>query len=169
MSVKDKVKKQNQVKEEKVESKVSRKSAGAGTENAQGKAERDPAVVTRILGGNNRDPQWYLKHEGELEMVTDEDSNEALGINKIYANAASEKQMHYGTIANITLETVIGKVTGLQVRESQKQAGAIFLTESSRDISKEGQDARWVSDVQLDKKVKAQVLSYVETLLVDAE
>lgn len=110
---------------------------------------------------------WFKSREGDLAVVTEEDHNHELGILKIRVYEPTEKQFQFGTMANIAIDTVVGTIKGLQIREGR--GGSIFLTEPSRDISREDQDARWISDVELSQPVKAQVLSYVDSMLVPAE
>lgn len=126
-----------------------------------------PKKTTRKLA-QTRKADWYLHHEGELELVTSEASNTSLGINMVNVFAPSEGQMANGVIANVRIDTVIGQISSLQVRESKSLDGSIYLSEPSRNIAKEGDPARWLNDVKLDRRVQAQILSYVDSLLVEA-
>jgi hypothetical protein len=138
--------------------------SGAGTMLA---AVAPVSKVTRVIGG--RDANWFLERTGELADVTDQASNPALGINSIAVFPASQKQMEYYTIANITLETVLGTIHGTQIKESNRVAGEIYLQTSSHNTAKADQPKKWVSDVKLNRAVQAQILSYVNSLLEPAQ
>lgn len=122
--------------------------------------------VTRVLSGGGQDPLWYLSRDLDLENVTNESSNMHFGIKSIIVRAATPGQMANYTIANVTLETVLGKIMGIQIKESRREAGQIYVQESSRNIAKEGQPANWMSDLKLERAVQAQILSFVHDMLV---
>lgn len=122
-------------------------------------------VTRRLDASSARDAFWYLKHEDELAAVTIEKKNEAIGILDIRVNNATDAQMANYTLANVTIDTVVGTITGIQVKESVKIPGSLYIQTNSRNIAKEGQAARWMNDVKLDRKVQAQILSCVNSLL----
>lgn len=122
-------------------------------------------VTRRLDAASARDAFWYLKHEEELSTVTKEKKNEAIGLLEIRVNNSSEAQLANYTLANITIDTVIGTITGIQVKESERIPGSLYLQTNSRNIAKDGQPPRWMNDVKLDRKIQAQILSHVDGLL----
>lgn len=119
---------------------------------------------------NQRDAFWYRNYgKNDLEGVTNESSNPTLGILNIAVFEPSEAQYSNGTIANVRLETVIGEISGIQVKESTKVPGSMYVQTSSRNIAKEGEAPRWINEVKLDRKVQAQILAYVDSLIVPVE
>jgi hypothetical protein len=141
------------------------------TRNSENKVNERPATK-RKLGGNRRsarDPFWYLHHEGELEMVTAEGHNEVLGVKEIQVWDPSDAQWENGVLANVTLVMDYVTVKGVQVRESVRDdSGAIYLQTQSRSWEKDGQK-QYMNDVELARPVQAQILSYVEAMLVEAD
>lgn len=161
-------------KEEKVmeQQQNGRVSVGAG--EVQNPAERRATRRLGVVARTFNNPFWYREREGELALVTDEPVNYALGIRRIMVFEPSEAQWNAGVIANVRLElgtedVVFATISGMQIRESKQLDGSIYLSTPSRNIAKEGEQARWLSDITLSNAVKAQILSYVETLLVDVE
>lgn len=139
---------------------------------ATGAVGMTPAIppvskVTRILG-STQDANWYLSRELDLANVTNEASNMHFGIKSISVRPATAGQMANYTIANVTLDTVLGKIMGIQIKESRREVGQIYVQESSRNIAKEGQPANWMSDLKLERAVQAQILSYVHDMLQPA-
>ena len=152
--------------EVKAEEKTSaRKSTKATT------AKERPAAKRRLGGSrpSSRDPFWYLKHEGEYEMVTAEPFNEALGIKEIQVFDPSDAQWENGVVAVCTLIMDYVTIKGLQVRESGRDdSGAIYVTTQSRSWEKDGQK-QYKNDVELSRVLQAQILSHVEAMLEPAE
>lgn len=139
-------------------------------------AAKTPAKVlggtqpTRKLSGVNfRDANWFKDHTGELENVTAEAQNLALGIESIEVFNPSEGQLNNGVIANVRLTSAIGTISGIQIREGKERDGSIYLTEPSRNIAKAGEASRYMNDVRLNRAVTAQILSFVDSLLVPAK
>jgi hypothetical protein len=123
--------------------------------------------VTRVIGG--RDANWFLDRTGELADVTDQASNPALGINSIAVFPASANQMQWYTIANVTLDTVLGTIHGTQIKESNNRPGEIYLQAASHNTAKADQPKKYVNDVKFNRAVQAQILSYVNSLLEPAQ
>ena len=138
--------------------------ATMGTKKAL--ATKTGGRVFKSVKTNN--PFWYLEHTDDLEMVTSDDNNMALGIEKILAFAPSDKQAEYGTICNVKIITIVGEIGGLNVKEAKDGSGAISVFTSSRAYQKEGKEEKtYYNDVTLNKAVKAQILSFIETCLVE--
>lgn len=115
------------------------------------------------------DPLWYTKHEGDLIDVTNERVNAKLGIGRIDLFAPSDAQAQTGIIARVRLISGEIAVSGINIFESKNHDGSIYLTVTSRKTSSEGEEARYMDDIQLSSKAKAQILSYVSTQLEEAE
>jgi hypothetical protein len=165
MSVKELVKEQNGVKMPKpLEEKGNRKASDAVGQPAV--TVTNPIFVpTFKFGGSRNAAEWFLDRNGEMEVVTAEDNNLVLGIKKITAFGATAGQQAFGTIANVTLETVLGTVTGIQVRESSKNRGVLFIGTSSRKVEKEGQAVQYYNDIELNQATRAQILSWIHPQL----
>lgn len=132
-------------------------------------AERPKTKRKLRDGAAGRNAEWYLDRTGDLEHVTNESVNEAIGIYGMQVFAPSEKQWAMGTVANLTLDTIVGKIKGVQVRESTRDdSGALYMQTQSRSWEKDGQK-QYQNDLELSRTVEAQVLSYVNSLLVEAE
>jgi hypothetical protein len=132
---------------------------------------KERPATKRRLGGSRpgRDPFWYLKHEGELELVTAAAENADLGIKEIKVFDPSDAQWENGTVANVILELEYVTIKGIQVRESTRDdSGAIFMQTQSRSWEKDGQK-QYMNDIVLATPVQAQILSYVESMLESAE
>jgi hypothetical protein len=126
-----------------------------------------PLVIPRTTQRIVRDALWYLsRKEEELKDVTDAKVNLAIGVTDIFVSPASDAQQAYYTVANITLNTVVGSITGIQVKESEHTPGSLYLQTPSRNVAKEGEKARWMNDVKLERPVQAQILSHVASMLV---
>lgn len=124
---------------------------------------QQPTIQLDKVGA--RDAFWYRTHEGELADVTTESSNPALGIINITVSPASDKQRQYMIVANVRLETILGTFSGIQVKESEHTPGSLYISTNSRNIAKEGEAARWISDIKLSRPGQAQVLAYIDTLI----
>lgn len=151
-------------KEEKKE-KPKMGTGGRGSAGAVKETKAKPATTVRLNMESGRDSFWYLKHQGELEQVTAGVSNEAFGITRIGVFPPSEAQAANGVIASISLDTVLGNIRGIQIKESTNAAGALYLQTGSKNIAKDGEPAKWFNEVTLAKPVSAQILSYVDSLL----
>lgn len=163
-SVKDMVKQQNGATplEEKGEKKNNARR-GSGTTASQETPNQENAAYNPSFsfgGGSVRDSEWFLNRDGELAVVNGESSNPALGIISISAFGASAGQRVHGTIANVTVETVLGKLTGLQVRENPDQRGFLMVGSNSRKVEKDGK-ANYYRDYEPNNAMKAQILSWI--------
>ncbi len=132
------------------------------------KAPREARAATLRFNRGANDPTWFLNREGELEMVTDEDENKAIGITKIYARAATEAQFNNGIIANVSIDTIIGRIEGLQIRETKERDGNIQLSEPSSSYMS-GDQRKYNNYTKLTAPVRAQILSHVWSQLSPAE
>ena len=122
--------------------------------------------TTLRLREDRFDSAWYRDdNDEELKDVTAESVNLKLGIKMIRVFKPSAKQSVSGVIANVTLDTIVGTIKSIQIRQSNNEDGTIYLTTPSRNVAPEGEDARWRSLVDLSRPVQAQILRYVETLL----
>ena len=134
------------------------------------KVNERPATKRRLGGSRpGRDPFWYLKHEGDLELVTSEGFNDALGIKEIKVFDPSDAQWEMGVLANCTIIMEHVTIKGVQVRESTRDdSGSIYVQLQSRSWEKEGQK-QYMNDVEISRVLQAQVLSYVDGMLEDAQ
>jgi len=134
----------------------------------QPEGRQRPATKKRLRSDRPSAGFWYMQDTPELAGVTDEASNPELGIRGITVREPSERQWELGTLAVVTLETIIGQVRGIQVLDSEFD-NSVYMRMQSR--SWEGNDGKknYVNDLVLDKKVEAQILRYVSSLLVDAQ
>jgi hypothetical protein len=157
-------KEENQVAETKT---TTRKSTRQSTGSNAPKVQERPATKRR-LGAQavSSNGMWYLQDSAETEGVTADSFNDALGIREIKVYEPSEAQWNNGTVATITLETIIGQVKGIAVVESNRD-DSLYVRMQRRSYEREGQ-TQYVSDLTLDRKVQAQILRYVDSLLVDA-
>jgi hypothetical protein len=155
-------------------SKENRKSSGGATvakeKNQTTKVAFEKANNnTRRATGSGAKPFWYLTHRGDLAAVTNEASNDSLGIRKIDIFQPTEKQAAAGILCKVRVNTYAATIDNISIFESDFNAGDIYLQMGSgRNIGTE--DApRWTRDCKLTAQAKAQVLSYVHSLLVPAE
>lgn len=126
-----------------------------------------PATKKRLRADRPSSGFWYLQDTADLEGVTAEASNPELGITEIKVYEPSENQWANGTVATVTLETIIGQVKGIQVIDSTRDE-SIYIRMQSRSYERDGQK-QYVNDLTLDRKVQAQILRYVNTMLESAE
>lgn len=158
---------QNTTVEEKsappAEKKTNRQSTGGGSV-----ARQRPATKKRLRADRPSTGFWYMQDTDDLEGVNDQPFNEAIGIKEIKVYDPSDKQWENGTLATLTVETIIGKIKGIQIMDSERD-DSIYLRMQSR--SWEGADGKknYVNDLELDRKVQAQLLRYATTLLEDVE
>lgn len=151
-------------KEETKGTKIERKSAG------QTEVQERPATK-RKLGGDRplaSNPFWYLNHTDELESVTSEGNNPALGIKEIKVFEPSDAQWNNGMVANCILVMDHVELQGIQVLESNRDdSGALYMRTQSRSWEKDGQK-QYKNDITLSRPLQAQILSFVEGMLVEA-
>ena len=123
---------------------------------------------TRRATGSGARPFWYLNRKADLAAVTNESSNEALGIRKIDIFEPTEKQAAIGILCKVRLHTYAATIDNISIFESELNPGDIYLQMGGgRNIGTE-EEARWVRDCKLTAPAKAQILSYVYSLLVPA-
>lgn len=157
-------KEETQVEETKT---TTRKSTRQSTGSSRPAVNERPATKRRLgsaavqAGG-----AWYLKDTSDLEGVTAEVSNDLIGIREIKVYEPSEAQWNNGTVATVTLETIIGQIKGIAVVESNRD-DSLYVRMQSRSYVRE-EKTQYVNDVALDRKVQAQILRYVDKLLVEA-
>lgn len=121
---------------------------------------KEANAATRRFARGGSDPTWFLSRDGELDVVTDEDTNPALGIIKIYARAATDAQFNYGVIANVSMDTILGRIEGFQIRETKERDGNIQLSEPSSSYMS-GDQKKYNNYTRMSNPVKAQILSHV--------
>lgn len=122
--------------------------------------------VTRRATGSGAKPFWYLDRDGDLANVTNEDSNTLFGINKIYIWEPTEGQRKAGIICKVTVDSVVAKIDNISIFPSKYAKGDIYLQMGGgRNVAKDGEEAKYVRDCKLTAQTRAQVLSFVHTLL----
>lgn len=156
--------------EEKV---VAEKSAPAEKKGRQSTRQGDvakqrPATKKKLKADRPSTGFWYMQDTEDLEGVTSEPNNPVLGIREIKVFDPSEKQWDNGTLATLTIETVIGQIKGIQVIDSPRD-NSIYLRMQSRSWDDAQGNRNYVNDLTLDRKVQAQLLRYASTLLEDVE
>lgn len=135
-----------------------RQSAGE-----QVQVKERPATKRRLGGNRPAGGFWYLQDTEDLAGVTAESSNAEIGIREIKVYDPSDAQWNNGVLATVTLETVIGQIKGVQVLESNRD-DSIYIRLQSRSYEND-KGKQYVNDVTLDRKVQAQVLRYVDSML----
>lgn len=154
-----------------------RKSAGTATaavataphqQTARIAFEKAANKTQRAFGSGGR-AFWYLERTEDLEVVTSEASNEALGLTKIEVFEPTPNQEAGGIMCKIRLNTILGTIDNISIHESKHTAGDIYMNMGGRKYQdKDGKD-QWQRDVKLTNPVRAQILSYVHSLVVPAE
>lgn len=147
--------------------KAKRQSTAKATQPAESGRQRG-ATKKRLRSDRPDRGFWYLNDTADLEGVTDEQSNPLLGITSINVFEPSEKQWDNGTVANISLDTIIGQIKGIQVIDSDRDNSIYIRLQSRTWTGQDGKPQR-ANDVSLDRKVEAQILRHVNSLLVDVE
>jgi hypothetical protein len=114
---------------------------------------------------------WYLKHEGEFAAVTEGHENLALGITKLEPFLPTPAQEAAGILCKIRMHSLTGTDENITIRESERIPGQIYLQMSgAREVGKtETQKGQWYNDRKITKAVEAQILSFVNTLLVTVD
>ena len=124
---------------------------------------------TRRATGSGAKPFWYLTHKGDLAAVTNEVSNEPLGIKKIDVFEPTEAQANVGILCKVRLNTYAATIDNISIFESDFTPGDIYMQMGGgRNIGTEGV-AKWVRDVKLTAQAKAQILSHIHSMLVPVE
>lgn len=138
----------------------------------------------REQGANqNYDKNWFKSREDALAVVQDDfevfDQNgsdvvdfsadgeivPAHGILKMYVNAPTLAQFQQmGTVAVVNIQTVVGTIRSISVRENQY--GGLSAEVQQRSFTRNGK-TEYVSDTTLASHVKAQILTVVDAMLVD--
>ena len=157
-------KEETKVEETKTTTRKSTRQSTGSTRQVQERSATKRRLSQQAVSSNG---MWYLQDTAETEGVTAESFNDALGIREIKVYEPSEAQWNNGTVATITLETIIGQVKGIAVVESNRD-DSLYVRMQRRSYEREGQ-TQYVSDLTLDRKVQAQILRYVDGLLIDAE
>ena len=137
-------------------------TANASTANAY---QRGPATV-RLDESKLGASAWYLEETEELAGVTSERKNPTIGVLDIKVYAPSAGQVANGAVANVTVETVIGTIKSIRIEQSQRDH-SLLCRPQSRFYEVDGQ-RNYVNDLELNSKVTAQILRYINTMLVDA-
>lgn len=141
-----------------------RKSTGG---NASAPRIQENRSASRRLSGNGRAIDWYKSREGDLVDVTNEASNPVLGISEIRAFGPSDAQWEAGVVARVVLETPHIEITGIQVRESNRDGG-LYVQLQSRMWEVDG-NKQYHNDVKISSAMQAQILCYIEALLEEQE
>lgn len=150
------------------------------TSSQKKKAAEEKAPVTRIAfdqadnntrraTGSGAKPFWYLNRRGDLAIVTEESSNEALGIKQIDIFEPTENQVKAGILCKIRLHTYAAIIDNISIFESDFAKGDIYMQMGGgRNIGSES-EPKWVRDCKLTAQAKAQILSYVHSLTIPVE
>ena len=120
---------------------------------------------TRRATGEGAKPFWYLDHTGDLAAVTNEPSNSKLGIKSIDVFEPTLNQQKIGILCKVKLNTYAASIDNISIFESKFEKGDIYLQMGGRNIG-DGEQPKWVRDCKLTAPAKAQILSYVKSLLV---
>lgn len=105
---------------------------------------------------------WYLKREGELSVVTDQDHNDALGIKKLDIFAPTDPQIEMGIVCKVRMTTLNGIDENITIFGSKDNDGSIYLQPSGARKVGEGKDTKWYNDRKFNDATTAQILSYVQ-------
>lgn len=109
---------------------------------------------------------WYLNRTGELSVVTAEASNPELGITAVEIFEPTQAQLANNILCKVRLVTLSGVDDNISIFASNYTEGDIYMQEGGgRKVEKEGQKAVWYRDRKLNDAAKAQILSYVHSLL----
>lgn len=120
---------------------------------------------TRRATGEGAQAFWYLDRSDDLAEVTAEASNAALGIEKIDVFEPTQAQAANGILCKIRLITLCGKDDNISIFASQYTDGDIYMQMGGgRKAEKDGKDV-WYRDRKLNNAARAQILSYVHSLL----
>lgn len=124
---------------------------------------------TRRATGSGAKPFWYLNRRGDLNIVTDESSNEQLGIKAIDIFEPTENQVKAGILCKVRLQTYAATIDNISIFESDFNKGDIYMQMGGGRNIGDSENPKWVRDCKLTAQAKAQILSYVHTLLIPAE
>lgn len=125
---------------------------------------------TRRAEGSGAQEFWYLERTGDLANVTNKSQNEELGIDAIRVWEPTKGQEEAGVLCKVSLYTKSAKIDNISIFPSKHAEGDIYLQMGGgRNIAEPGQKAKWVRDCKLTSPAKAQVLSYVYSLLEKPE
>jgi hypothetical protein len=152
--------------EKKVATETKAQSKRQSTKKTEVANER-PATKKRLRGDRPSSGFWYLQDTADLEGVTAEPTNEELGLREIKVFDPSDAQWDNGVVALVTIETIIGQVKGIQVMDSNRD-NSIYIRLQSRSYERDGQK-QYVNDLTLDRKIQAQILRYIDSLLEDVQ
>lgn len=150
---------------------MSKEAVGAKLEkskkNATAKIAFDQAANnTRRATGSGATPFWYLNRKGDLAVVTNEPSNDNLGIRKIDIFRPTQRQMEADILCKVKVNTYAAIIDNISIFESDFHEGDIYMQMGGgRNIGSDS-SPKWVRDCKLTASAKAQVLSYVHSLLV---
>lgn len=124
---------------------------------------------TRRATGSGANAFWYLAHKGDLAAVTSEAENDDLGISRIDVFEPTVNQEKAGILCKVRLVTLAATIDNISIFESDYTAGDIYLQMGGGKNIGDATTPKWVRDIKLTAQAKAQVLSYVHSLLVPAE
>lgn len=124
---------------------------------------------TRRATGSGAKPFWYLNRKGDLVGITNEPTNEALGIKNIHVFEPTQKQQEMGILCKVKLDTYAAKIDNISIFNSDHHEGDIYMQMGGgRNMGSE-ENPRWVRDCKLTHQAKAQILSYIHSLLVPVQ
>lgn len=124
---------------------------------------------TRRATGSGANAFWYLAHKGDLAAVTAESANDALGITRIDVFEPTTNQEAAGILCKVRLVTYAATIDNISIFESEFNPGDIYMQMGGGKNIGDKDNPKWVRDVKLTAQGKAQILSYVHSLLVPAE
>lgn len=124
---------------------------------------------TRRATGSGAKPFWYLNRRGDLAIVNEESANEQLGIKAIDIFEPTENQAKAGILCKVRLQTYAATIDNISIFESEYNEGDIYMQMGGGRNIGDSDNPKWVRDCKLTAQAKAQVLSYVHSLLIPAE
>jgi len=108
--------------------------------------------------------QWYRHEEG----TTNKPHNVPLGIMNMVVFQPTPKQEENGTLASVLVETVIGDIH-VTIHQSKSYPDAIYLRVPQTKRVDEKGNVAFHDELKLNRKVSAQILRYIDSILVEGE
>lgn len=120
------------------------------------------------VGTTGKGPDWYRHDVAWLKDVTAEESNEKLGLNRVYVFPPStDAQVEAGIVAKVGIKLEHAYLKGTIF--SNADAGTLkFAIDGSQKYEKDGEDHYW-SPFDISPVLKAQTLRYVEAWMDEEE
>lgn len=123
--------------------------------------------VQQTVQPNTTNPFWYLdRTNDDLKGVTSEASNPDLGILGIDVTSATAEQVEKGVLAKVSVRTIVGNLYNISICQAKRNAQALRVQLPSHLKTTDSGNPNWMNEFTLSLKCKAQILSYVSTLVV---